>query len=47
MEADGQELTNGKVSYRVLDSVQVTVGVEKTAGGRERLSLSIVAEQPN
>ena len=47
VEADGQELTNGKVSYRVLDSVQVTVGVEKTAGGRERLSLSIVAEQPN
>lgn len=46
VEADGQELTNGKVSYRVLDSVQVTVGVEKTAGGRERLSLSIVAEQP-
>jgi len=47
VEADGQELTNGKVSYRVLDSVQVTVGVEKTAGGRERLSLSIVAEQPD
>jgi len=45
VESDGQELTNGKVTYRVLDSVKVTVGVEKTAGGRERLSLSLVVEK--
>merc|ERR1712182_187367 len=41
LAGDGEDGAAGKGSYRVLDSVQVTVGVEKTAGGRERLSLSI------
>ena len=45
VKADGQELTDGDVTHRVLDTVEVTVKVEKTAGGRERLALTLLAKE--